>query len=1196
MDLTVRTMYGARVVVAAIAALGVSMTGLMPTAQAAAVAPTHVTVDGQTGGASVSESPVIAWDRVDGAAFYNVKVTANPDGSGATFASVSGTVNSHYVPTAQLPIDTTLYAEVQANGGAWSYGVDFIRATVDPPSGLHTVNADGAQLDSYQAPNAPVFTWNAVPGATSYSVEVSSTGDFADASHYTTYNSSGTRLALAQLQQPEIDTNTGEPQPWTWRVMATLATGITTAYSAPRAYVIEPLDRPQRVSPTQGDTVDGKSTDLALDWTAVLGAATYDLQWSTDWQFKNGVSEADGLVSTRYTPSTTWTNTTWYWRVKGVDADGNSEPWWNIATQTDPALWSFTRKWSAQPTLQYPLMDATVTGSGDSPLLFQWSGVRLASNYTLQYRPWKTDGTDSLAANWDGNPAVKTCSTTLTTLTPSASPTFCNGFAAGTTYAWRVLATDAPAGIKSEDTAAPAGRFTYQPVVRNPGLAQPSAASGYQVAQNGTDFFHADADPGTADTLRCASKTCTNLRQTPVLRWDDDPSVAMWRIYIAKDSALTNLVPGYSTTNPVTVTQPYYAPTVQFADTQAGETGYWWKVVPCASATNCADKDAASYSFTKLSEAPQANPAQTTTTNGQLIACPISGGIQTCADDVTLSWNDYLDTESTGPDSFGTGSTAALGTLAAVEPRQYQIQWASDPSFKNDAATATIDGTSYTRSAATFPEGTVYWRVQPIDPNGNLLAPSPAKSFVKDSPMPEPMISTGWSGSLSWSALNFAKSYDVAVYPEVDGVTAGTNTAMVSTSTEQTTFTPGRMPTGRYVWHVRRADASNRKGAWSEWVHVQVSGVPVALDNPSDRSANLPPSDDVLTWEAADSATAYRVTLAHGATTIQSPITVATGWAPTTQLAGGTWSWSVAALDGTTSNADPVGTSIPRTFTVADHPTPLASPQILGSPQVGSQLTAVAGGWSLDDVAESFQWYRDDIAIRDATLSTYTLGTADFGHTVTVGVTGTKQGYASGNAQSAPVSVTAGDALFAISAPTISGAPQVGQLLSLGGGTWISGAKLTYQWLRDGTPIAGATGSTRRLAIDDAGRSISAIVTAKLTGYADGTATTASVVIDRVATTATSALGVKSIRKSKRAKITVTVKASGVVTSPGGVVRIYDKSRVLATKAVPASAHGVVTIKLPKLKRGKHKLVAKYLGDSITAPSQAKKLKLVVKG
>gem|GEM_PF-98894 len=76
--------------------------------------------------------------------------------------------------------------------------------------------------------------------------------------------------------------------------------------------------------------------------------------------------------------------------------------------------------------------------------------------------------------------------------------------------------------------------------------------------------------------------------------------------------------------------------------------------------------------------------------------------------------------------------------------------------------------------------------------------------------------------------------------------------------------------------------------------------------------------------------------------------------------------------------------------------------------------------------------------------------------------------------------------------PEVSGEPVVGSELSATGGTWHPEPEaLTFQWLRDGVPIDGATGSSYRTTAADLRTSVSVRVTAAREGYTDGVATSA---------------------------------------------------------------------------------------------------------
>ncbi|MBU2075746.1 MAG: Ig-like domain repeat protein [Actinobacteria bacterium] len=69
--------------------------------------------------------------------------------------------------------------------------------------------------------------------------------------------------------------------------------------------------------------------------------------------------------------------------------------------------------------------------------------------------------------------------------------------------------------------------------------------------------------------------------------------------------------------------------------------------------------------------------------------------------------------------------------------------------------------------------------------------------------------------------------------------------------------------------------------------------------------------------------------------------------------------------------------------------------------------------------------------------------------------------------------------------PAVTGERRVGQELQVSDGAWAHGIRqVGVQWLRDGTPITGATGSSYTLVADDAGHAVTARVTAQRPDYA----------------------------------------------------------------------------------------------------------------
>jgi hypothetical protein len=121
----------------------------------------------------------------------------------------------------------------------------------------------------------------------------------------------------------------------------------------------------------------------------------------------------------------------------------------------------------------------------------------------------------------------------------------------------------------------------------------------------------------------------------------------------------------------------------------------------------------------------------------------------------------------------------------------------------------------------------------------------------------------------------------------------------------------------------------------------------------------------------------------------------------------------------------------------------------------------------------SYRWLRDGAPIAGATASTYTPGAEDEGTAVQCQVsasdgegttlqTSKPQLVAPVEAMSAPRLPRLGNNLAQamFDAAKVSGTPAVGQTLTCEPGSWSQGPTFSYQWLRNGTPISGATAST----------------------------------------------------------------------------------------------------------------------------------------
>ena len=187
-------------------------------------------------------------------------------------------------------------------------------------------------------------------------------------------------------------------------------------------------------------------------------------------------------------------------------------------------------------------------------------------------------------------------------------------------------------------------------------------------------------------------------------------------------------------------------------------------------------------------------------------------------------------------------------------------------------------------------------------------------------------------------------------------------------------------------------------------------------------------------------------------------------------------------------------------------------------------------------------------------------------------MTATAAGYAPKSASAAAIGpVVRGLAAFTES-PAIFGYRRVGHMLAVNPGTFTpSTATPSYQWLRSGQPITGATARTYLLRAADVGHRVAVKVTlaaphwAPATGRAGTGRWVRSVPQIKVSTSAHDTWAAASIR----------VVTPGL-TGPDGVVRVLEGGTSRAT-AVTTDGRGYV--RLNHLARGTHHLVLRYWGS-----------------
>jgi hypothetical protein len=404
------------------------------------------------------------------------------------------------------------------------------------------------------------------------------------------------------------------------------------------------------------------------------------------------------------------------------------------------------------------------------------------------------------------------------------------------------------------------------------------------------------------------------------------PGIDYYKVVIGLDENFTfspmPSIEKYATTNHFFALNSGTDESKALADSEAGKP-YFWYVIPCRSNNQCGPSPIkqdpplfGAHSFLKSS------PAVT-----NLVSSDPAGS------DISFAWQDYFDTNQ------GVGSYGELGQQSA---KTYRIQVDNEPSFAPPLLDeAVVDQATYTSGDRLYPEGALYWRVQAIDAQDNLLTWSATASLIKASPNVVQISPVGGQArpgtvALEWQPQAFASAYEVQVYANNDEGFSPAN-LIIQARTANPAYTPSDpIPASStpYIWRVRRLDSKNNPGPWSAATFVSLGSAPELL---SPANGALQGSlASYLEWSDVAGAASYQVSLRTDSGASQVIPTVATAMAPS-ELTTATYTWQVTALD---ASGKKLGTSVNRTFRIDAVP-----PRVLkikpGKPKASSDLKVV---------------------------------------------------------------------------------------------------------------------------------------------------------------------------------------------------------------------------------------------------------------
>ncbi len=244
------------------------------------------------------------------------------------------------------------------------------------PAGSETPSMSGADYFRPLSPPAqkftPLFTWRAIPGATSYWVIVS-----RDPSFTTLVDYAFTRVPA---YAPRYRTYVDETTHYYYAVLPSCSpTGASCVATDPRLTAFASFDKrsdsPSLLSPAPQPVIGAKQP--TFQWTPVRGARSYTLQISSDATFGSLLDNIQ-TDSTAYTSNTTYPpDSTIYWRVRANDEFGLGLTWSCSLSPCQPGWGTFVH------TLPAPTLFSSNSRIGENIPVWLWTVLPGAVAYDL---------------------------------------------------------------------------------------------------------------------------------------------------------------------------------------------------------------------------------------------------------------------------------------------------------------------------------------------------------------------------------------------------------------------------------------------------------------------------------------------------------------------------------------------------------------------------------------------------------------------------------------------------------------------------------------------------------------------------------------------------------------------------------------------------------------------------------------------